>query len=128
MSSELIAKTGPEWMNKSFFTNVIHSVDSKVKFIKFELGAGSKNPDAHVGSSMYRAIITYSTSQNEVKTKSVIVKTLPEIYIIESPLFDIEMKMYTNGGPLDQINNLLRSVGEHSKISPEYDYRVLGFN
>lgn len=122
MSSELVAKAGPEWMNESFFTKVIHSVDSKVKFIKFELGAGSKNPDAHVGSSMYRAIITYSTSQNEVKTKSVIVKTLPESYIIESPVFDIEMRMYANGGPLDQINHLLHSVGEHSKISPEYDY------
>ncbi|CAO1433051.1 unnamed protein product [Diamesa tonsa] len=125
MSSELIAKSGPEWMNESFFTTVIHSVDSKVKFIKFELGAGSKNPDAHVGSSMYRAIITYSTSQNEVKTKSVIVKTLPESYVIESPLFDIEMKMYANDGPLDQINQLLRSVGEYSKINPELVYQSM---
>lgn len=119
MSSELIAKTGPEWMNESFFSNVIHSVDNRAKVLKFELGAGSKYPNAHVGSLMYRAIITYLTSQNEVKTKSVIVKTIPDTYIIESPVFDIEMRMYANGGPLDQINSLLRSVGEHSKISPE---------
>ncbi|CAO1423746.1 unnamed protein product [Diamesa serratosioi] len=120
--SELSLKTGPEWMDESFFTKVIHSaVDSKAKVLKFELGAGSKNPEAHVGSSMYRAIITYSIDGNNVKTKSVIVKTLPEKHIIASPVFDIEMRMYANGGPLDQINTLLRSVGEHKKINPEYD-------
>lgn len=120
MSSELSVLIGPEWMDEIFFTKVIHSVESKAKVLKFELGAGSKNPNAHVGSSMYRAVITYSVNVNDVKTKSVIVKTLPEKYIIQSPLFDIEMRMYANGGPLDQINTLLCSVGEHSKINPEY--------
>lgn len=120
----------PPWINKEFFTIVVkhHSADVKANVIDFVMKPSLSPLGEHFVSSMFRAEIKFSTTLQAVNALSVVIKIPPtngaQVDFVESsPLFVTEQEMYN--GPLDDIKNLLESVGDHSNIQPRLIYQSI---
>lgn len=118
----------PSWMNQEFFDTVIkhHAADVNANvtsfIIKPSLAIGE-----HVGSTMFRATIDFSTSSQAANILSVVIKIPPTQgthaeFVESSPLFEIEQEMYNR--PLVDIKNLLESVGDDCKVNPKLVYQT----
>lgn len=120
----------PAWLNKSFFTDVIrhHSRDAKAEVTDFIIKP-SLTQGEHYGSLMFRVAITFTTKSQAENSLSVVTKLPPQHgtahgdFIETTPIFECEQAMYS--GPLNDIRDLLDSVGDTSFIQPKVIYQAV---
>ncbi|XP_037947060.1 uncharacterized protein LOC119678997 [Teleopsis dalmanni] len=116
---ELVA---PEWLNNDFLQKVIENYEKTkdVEVSNFKLTPGTVKGD-HYASVMFRANVDYNLKGSQ-KTKSVIIKTMPEVegqkkeLLKETHVFETEIKIYTE--ILPKFETVLRSIGDDTKIGP----------
>lgn len=124
------AVESPEWLNKSFFTEVIrkYSGDAKAEVTDFIIKP-SLTQGEHYGSLMFRVVIKFSTKSQVENSLSVVTKLPPQHgtshgdFIETTPIFECEQSMYS--GPLNDIRDLLDSVGDTSFIQPKVIYQAI---
>ncbi|XP_037947059.1 uncharacterized protein LOC119678995 [Teleopsis dalmanni] len=122
---ELVA---PEWLNNEFLRNVLQNCENvDVEIINFKLTPGTMKGD-HYASVMFRANVDYK-SHDLHKTKSLIIKTMPELeglkkdMLTETHIFETEIAVYTK--ILPRFESILRSIGDNTKIGPNCLYHSL---
>lgn len=120
--------TTPSWMNKDFFTTVIkhHSSDVNANVTEF-IVKPSLSPGENFVSTMFRVEIKFSTTLQAENSLSVVIKVPPfdvsQTGFVENlgSIYQTELDMYN--GPLNDIKNLLESVGDFCKINPKLIYQ-----
>ncbi|XP_055918985.1 uncharacterized protein LOC129951021 [Eupeodes corollae] len=126
-SDELIA---PSWMNEQFFQEVLRNCECEEKLLvqNVKLAPASAKGD-HYASIMFRAIVTYSINQSENKSKSMIIKTMPEIegnkkeLFEKSFIFETEIGMYSKTIP--KFHEELRNIGDDTILGAKALYYSL---
>jgi hypothetical protein len=114
-----MSRTAPEWLDNDFFTKVIRHFtnDEEAILHNFTVRSGSKAGESFA-SNLYRVNISYATSC-EVKTISVIVKSLPACdsgEIDGQRMFLTEMKMY--GESLVKIREIIHNAYDGLNFFP----------
>ncbi|XP_034116519.1 uncharacterized protein LOC117576081 [Drosophila albomicans] len=106
----------PAWLNDQFFKDVLvhHHNDPNVKVIEFNTSPATAKGD-HYASVMFRTKVDYSL-QNKTLSKSLIIKTMPEIeghkkeFLGDSHIFPTEIAMYTE--ILPKFEEILSEAGD----------------
>lgn len=113
-------------MNKGFFTTVIkhYLADVDAKVTEF-IVKPSLNPNENFVSTIFRVEIKFSTTSIVEDSLSVVIKTPPvgaqAEFVEGSSIYQNELDMYN--GPLNDIKNLLESVGDFCKLNPKLIYQ-----
>lgn len=116
----------PEWLGDQFFQNILRESenDSGLVINEIIVRPASKKGE-HFASIMFRVRVNF-TSNSKDCTTSLIVKTMPFVESLKkemlrnSPIFDIEMKMY--GETIPAMERLLRSIGDKTQFGGRMVY------
>ncbi|KAH8310211.1 hypothetical protein KR044_000006, partial [Drosophila immigrans] len=106
----------PEWLNEQYFKDVLTHIhnDPNVKVIDYNTSPATAKGD-HYASVMFRAKVNYSL-QNKTTSKSLIIKTMPEVeghkkeLLGDSHIFPTEITMYTK--ILPKFEEILAEAGD----------------
>lgn len=116
----------PQWIDKDFFTVVIkrHTADVSAKVVEFFVKT-SASPNENFVSTIFRVEIKFSTTLQASNSLSVVLKIPPvdvaqSDFVESSSIYQNELDMYN--GPLNDIKNLLESVGDFCHINPKLIY------
>ncbi|EDW84054.1 uncharacterized protein Dwil_GK13354 [Drosophila willistoni] len=123
---ELVA---PTWLNAQFLEQVLSSyeADDQVKVRSVNISPATLKGD-HYASIMFRANVKYTNKKGD-NTKSLIIKTMPEVegfkkdQLSESHIFKTEIGMYSE--MLPEVERILRAAGDDTKLCAECIYYSL---
>ncbi|XP_055856233.1 uncharacterized protein LOC129919398 [Episyrphus balteatus] len=120
----------PEWMNKSFFEEVLRKCEKTdwimVKDVK--MSPATLKGD-HYASVMFRGKITYDSKKGKGLLKSLIIKTMPQVeghkmdMLQESFIFETEISMYSETIPKFEAE--LRKIGDKTVLGAKVLYHSL---
>lgn len=118
-----LAKTPPQWLDKSFFEKVIRQSENDDQAVveNFEVTPGSK-PGDNFSSAVFRAAITYKLSlASEAKTINTFVKVEPQYppefaHMQNRNFFKNEIEMF--GNVLPEIQSLWTAAGYNDLLCP----------
>ncbi|XP_055857104.1 uncharacterized protein LOC129919983 [Episyrphus balteatus] len=120
----------PNWMDDKFFTEVLMKCEKSDQVLvkEVKISPASAQGD-HYASIMFRAAVTYDTEKSKGNSKSLIIKTMPELdghkkdLLGESYIFETEISMYLETIP--KIEAELRAIGDKTVLGPEVLYYSL---
>lgn len=111
----------PEWMNTDFFLKVLKNCEqktSKIEIVNVSISPASMKGD-HYASVIFRALLEFQVNGVR-KTKSVILKTMPESdghkkeMLGKTDIFEKEINMYTK--VLPRFEKILRDSGDNTVL------------
>ncbi|XP_054084397.1 uncharacterized protein LOC105221679 [Zeugodacus cucurbitae] len=120
----------PEWMDNDFFLKVLQNCEkkgSRVEIVSTKISPASMKGD-HYASVMFRALLEYKLDGVH-KTKSVILKTMPESdghkkeMLGNTDIFEKEISMYTR--VLPRFEKILRNAGDNTVLKAPCLYSAL---
>ncbi|XP_017485223.1 PREDICTED: uncharacterized protein LOC108373790 [Rhagoletis zephyria] len=120
----------PKWLDGEFFTKVLQNSErnaSKVEVKSYKISPATVKGD-HYASVMFRAAVDYQINGVD-KTKSMIIKTMPEVegtkkeMLEKYGIFEVEIGMYTQ--VLPRFEKYLRAVGDDTKLMAPVLYHSL---
>uniref|UniRef100_A0A1L8DZE5 Putative ecdysteroid kinase n=1 Tax=Nyssomyia neivai TaxID=330878 RepID=A0A1L8DZE5_9DIPT len=117
----------PDFLNKEFFEKILRDSekDEHLQITKLDILPGS-NPGDHFGSVMFKAVVTYSSKENENSTKSLVVKLAPVEeglkmeFLQDLPIFDREIQVYTK--ILSEMKKIMESIEDDEELAPRLLY------
>ncbi|XP_037947043.1 uncharacterized protein LOC119678980 [Teleopsis dalmanni] len=119
----------PQWLNADFLTKVLKECegDSAITIKNYKLTPATVRGD-HYASVMFRAEVDY-VQTGRSKTKSMIIKTMPEEdgskkeLLQETHIFETEIGIYSEVIP--RMEKILRAVGDNTVLGAKYLYYSL---
>ncbi|XP_036233224.1 uncharacterized protein [Bactrocera oleae] len=120
----------PEWMNTDFFLKVLKNCEqktSKIEIVNVSISPASMKGD-HYASVIFRALLEFQVNGVR-KTKSVILKTMPESdghkkeMLGKTDIFEKEINMYTK--VLPRFEKILRDSGDNTVLKVPCLYSAL---
>ncbi|XP_055854162.1 uncharacterized protein LOC129917939 [Episyrphus balteatus] len=120
----------PKWMDEKFFEDVLKKYEKtdNISVTEIKLSPASAQGD-HYASIMFRCAVTYDTNKSKGNTKSLIIKTMPEIdgfkkdFLAESHIFETEIPMYAETIP--KFHAELKKIDDDTVLGLEPLYHSL---
>ncbi|XP_055857103.1 uncharacterized protein LOC129919981 [Episyrphus balteatus] len=120
----------PSWMDEKFFTEVLKKCEKsdKISVKEVKISPASAQGD-HYASVMFRGAVTYDTPKSKGISKSLIIKTMPELegtkkdMLGESYIFETEIAMYSETIP--KLEAELRKIGDQTVLQAGVLYHSL---
>ncbi|XP_059621270.1 uncharacterized protein LOC132264938 [Phlebotomus argentipes] len=117
----------PDFLNKPWFEDILREAenDRTLSITTFELFPGTK-PGENFSSSMFKAVVSYTSRGETVDSRSFIVKTMPieegfqKDILEEMPVFDREIAFYTE--ILPEMMKMMKSIGDEEELAPKLIY------
>ncbi|XP_055902678.1 uncharacterized protein LOC129938887 [Eupeodes corollae] len=120
----------PGWMNKSFFEGVLKKCENTDVIVvnDIKMSPATAKGD-HYASVMFRATLGFDSKTTKGLTKSLIIKTMPQVeghkmdLLKESFVFETEISMYSKTIPMFEAE--LRKIGDNTVLGAKVLFHSL---
>ncbi|XP_055902483.1 uncharacterized protein LOC129938769 [Eupeodes corollae] len=120
----------PGWLNKPFFEGVLKKCENTDVIVvnDIKMSPATAKGD-HYASVMFRATLNYDSKTAKGLTKSLIIKTMPQVeghkmdFLKESYIFETEIAMYSKTIPMFEAE--LRKIGDNTILGAKALYHSL---